>query len=557
MRYSREASTLLYVARWAALACAVSACGSTVATSTGPSPVKCSVTLTPPASPVNSSGAAATVGVTTQPECTWSASSEASWITGLTPASGQGSTQLQIQVATNPDASTRQGDILVNNVRARITQDAAACRYDLSSTHETMPSSGGNKRITVSAPTGCAWSARTDTPWISISAGATGTGAGAVTFAVSANTSNARTASVVVAGQSVTIDQDAPPPNCASSTVSPRTFSVSASATGLSTSITAPSGCEWSAASNTSWISLTGRTSGTGTATVTFNVASNGGASRTGTLTVAGQIVTISQALNPAFCSYTVNPTTVSMGTSGGAAGPFIVATMDECPWSATSNASWLSITSGGSGTGDGTVAVSVAANTGDVRTGTLTIANRTVTVNQASAPCSYSVAPTSISISALGGAGTAVSVTTFSACAWTAASNASWLTILSGASGTGNGTVSYSVLPNTGGVRTGTLTVAERTVTISQSAPCTYAILPIGQTVPQSSGTGGPISVMTQSGCMWTAVSKVGWITVTNGASGTGTGNVTFSVTANDTGGTRKGEIAIAGLIFTVTQQQ
>jgi Putative binding domain, N-terminal len=233
------------------------------------------------------------------------------------------------------------------------------------------------------------------------------------------------------------------------------------------------------------------------------------------------------------------------------------VATMDECPWSATSNASWLSITSGGSGTGDGTVAVSVAANTGDVRTGTVTIADRTVTVNQASAPCSYSAAPTSISISALGGAGTPVSVTTFSVCAWTAASNANWLTILTGANGTGSGTVSYSVLPNTGSARTGTLTVAERTVTISQSAPCTYAISPISQTVPKSSGTGGPVSVTTQVGCPWTAVSKVSWITVTSGANGTGNGTVTFSVAANDTGGSRNGEIAIAGSIFTVAQQQ
>src|SRR5262245_3414977 len=98
MRRCVRFRALLYVAGWAVLTCAAGACGSTVATSTGPSLVKCSVALTPPASPVNAGGATATVGVTTQPECAWTASSEAGWMTGLRPASGQGSAELQIQV---------------------------------------------------------------------------------------------------------------------------------------------------------------------------------------------------------------------------------------------------------------------------------------------------------------------------------------------------------------------------------------------------------------------------------------------------------------------------
>ena len=61
--------------------------------------------------------------------------------------------------------------------------------------------------------------------------------------------------------------------------------------------------------------------------------------------------------------------------------------------------------------------------------------------------------------------------MSTTSACAWTASSNASWITITSGASGTGNGRVGYLVLPNVGGSRTGTLTVAGETFTVSQAA--------------------------------------------------------------------------------------
>ena len=61
------------------------------------------------------------------------------------------------------------------------------------------------------------------------------------------------------------------------------------------------------------------------------------------------------------------------------------------------------------------------------------------------------------------------VKVTTISGCTWTATSNASWLTITSGASGTGSGDVTYSVAANSGGVRTGTLTIADQTLTVTQ----------------------------------------------------------------------------------------
>ena len=52
---------------------------------------------------------------------------------------------------------------------------------------------------------------------------------------------------------------------------------------------------------------------------------------------------------------------------------------------------------------------------------------------------------------------------------AWTATSNASWLTITGGASGTGNGTVLYTVAANAGSERIGTLTIGGRTFPVSQ----------------------------------------------------------------------------------------
>ena len=105
----------------------------------------------------------------------------------------------------------------------------------------------------------------------------------------------------------------------------------------------------------------------------------------------------------------------------------------------------WITVTTGGSGTGNGTVAYTAAANTAtSPRTGTLTIAGQTLTVTQ-SGICSFAISPNAQTAVAAGGSFT-TAVTTTSGCAWTGASNASWITVTSGGSGTGNGTAAYTV---------------------------------------------------------------------------------------------------------------
>jgi hypothetical protein len=68
------------------------------------------------------------------------------------------------------------------------------------------------------------------------------------------------------------------------------------------------------------------------------------------------------------------------------------------------------------------------------------------------------------------------------SGCSWTATRSGSWITITSGASGTGNGTVGYRVSANGGSSsRTGTLTVAGQPVIITQSSATTAPTAPAG----------------------------------------------------------------------------
>ena len=84
-------------------------------------------------------------------------------------------------------------------------------------------------------------------------------------------------------------------------------------------------------------------------------------------------------------------------------------------------------------------------------------------------------VSPTNQAFFSAGNTGSVTVTKNLSAtapCDWQAMSNSSFITIDSGASGSGNGTVNFTVAPNTTGVaRIGTLTVAGRNVTITQDA--------------------------------------------------------------------------------------
>ncbi len=84
----------------------------------------------------------------------------------------------------------------------------------------------------------------------------------------------------------------------------------------------------------------------------------------------------------------------------------------------------------------------------------------------------------------------------------------------------------------------------------------CTYALTPTSASLGSSASAGNTVTVTTQTGCAWTAVSNAAaFVTVTGGASGTGSGTVTYSMGANGAANSRIGTITIAGQTFTITQ--
>ncbi len=85
-------------------------------------------------------------------------------------------------------------------------------------------------------------------------------------------------------------------------------------------------------------------------------------------------------------CNYSINPTNATYDASGGS-GSVDVTALTGCAWTAVSNDSWISVTGGSSGNGNGTVDYTVDPNPdANQRVGTITIADQTFTVTQSGA---------------------------------------------------------------------------------------------------------------------------------------------------------------------------
>ena len=206
-RHRRFLCTLLALLLF--IAGGVAACSSLILNVTsGPTSAKCQVTVGA-LGPVVASGGTASVPVTAPQECGWDATTPATWITGLAPSSGQGTAMLEFQVAPNPAPVARETDVLINQERVHVSQDAAPCVYTIAPNDQTVPAAGGPGTINVTTLTGCSWNAVADVPWITITGAASGNGNGAITFSAASNGGAQRDGTVAIAGQVATISQPA------------------------------------------------------------------------------------------------------------------------------------------------------------------------------------------------------------------------------------------------------------------------------------------------------------------------------------------------------------
>ncbi|MCC6548138.1 BACON domain-containing protein [Candidatus Sumerlaeota bacterium] len=317
--------------------------------------------------------------------------------------------------------------------------------------------------------------------------------------------------------------------------------------------------CPWVATTDSDWVTLLTEGVITGSQTVSYSVGANTTSTpRVAQIFIASQVFTINQD----GCSYTLNPSSQTYSQAGGT-GTFTVQTLGSCSWEAVSDVSWVRITSDELGAGIGTVDFVVDPLIGDSRTGTITLVGTAVQFTVTQTRCGYTISPTqSPTIPPAGATNLTVTLTTDANCPWAISTQNNWIQIQSAASGNGNSTVIYNVLPNPGPQRVGSITIADRTFPVTQDGTdsCSFALAPAEVTF---SGAGGPGSVQltVATGCVWTAQSDQPWLTIVSAGNdstapfeGTTSATINYIVAAN-AGLARVGTITAGGQTHTVRQ--
>ena len=204
---------------------------------------------------------------------------------------------------------------------------------------------------------------------------------------------------------------------------------------------------------------------------------------------------------------------------------------------------------------GSSNLAATVAANTGEARTGNIvlkSLAGSTtynIAVTQAGISGNISTSPGTFSIDYLTHP---VTVDVTAVGTWSVSQRDTWITPDLTEGALGETTVTLTIGDNTegGAARTGTITFHNdqteevAVVTVNQAgAPTSIGLTPFRISGSKAGGEVKPVACI--SGNNWTVASAPGWVAVspTSGTAGLGTINVTFN-TPNDAGGARTGRL-------------
>jgi hypothetical protein len=446
--------------------------------------IRCDYALSTNAAAFPVAGGSSSMGLTAT--CAWAITNTNSWITITSATNGSGAATVNFDVLANPDFIARTGVITIAEQTFTVTQAGAVrCVDGLAPTNAATSSAPTTNSFNVTASGGCAWTVSNTNSWITILSGG-GTGNGTVTYTLEANPSlTARSGSLSIEYKTFTVTQQAVTCTYALSATND-THSAVAYTNTFTVAVSSP--CSWSVDNTNSWISILAGANGSGPGEVTYSVAPNlSTLDRSGALVIGGEIFSVTQ--QGISCSYSVSPPDRTHG-SGSASNYFTVNAATGCPWSVVNTNPWIAIVGEGGGSGTNTVGYTVDANPLPVeRVGILSVQGVTLVITQQPG-CSFIFSPGSL-VHNSGASNGLVNVTVGSTCAWTATTTNNWITITSGANGTGNGSFSYSVPENLGAAsRTGWVLVAGQTIPVTQAGYTTNTTGRVDYVLPGPGGT-------------------------------------------------------------------
>ena len=524
------------------------------------------------------------VSVTVNPDtCTWSASSQADWITLISPAQGSvvtNSGQVRFTVLKNEGCEARSSSITVGGWVIPVEQ--VAVTKSIAPAEQAVGYAAGNLSVAVTAGWECPWAVSENENWIAVTNivpnyGYGGKGPGRVDVSFLENTTDqARTGTVVIADETFTLTQTGT--SCEYTLSTNRFVQSDNAADQVRLTVTVSGGsCPWTAVPQVGWLSVS-VPSGEQTATgpVQIEIAENTGCTqRTGTVLVAGVAVAIIQpAVTRDFSPKSFAPSFAGDSTR------ITVTSGDACRWYTETRMPWVLITNVvGSGAGNytneygysyaygygsGSLDLQVLPNweSTSERETSLTLMDSTFQITQEGNSCEYTLSTNRFDLADYEWADKTLEVqASSSVCPWSVSTATDWITILSPTSqvvGSDAVSLRIAINPDCDG-RTGTVSVAGQDVTVTQLAKeQTVSPSYVGASYRANSQE---IIVTSGAECFWDVTESEPWITISNtcengyGYGCYGDGVLTLYLAENTGCSTRNGAVYVGNSVVTVEQ--
>ena len=483
-----------------------------------------------------------TISVTSN--CSWTATSESSWLSVTISDNG-----IILTATSNETNDYRSTTVYVSHIGNINTSENITIRQapaSITASTEAIEFKNSASKVDVTIKSEANWTATTTSSWIEVAPQSGSAGTSSMTINVSENTSTSnRTGYVIltIGNQEriqIPIKQDGIYIN-----VNVTSFDFKAS--GETKSIKVNSNTNWEFKNCPSWISIS-KSSGKGDAEVTITAQDNPSTNlRSGKLQITqdgidvGEVISITQQGK----TLTVSPQLLSFGDSPSSS--YFVIEADDT-WKIINDNSWISVTPS-SGKGKATITVSVAENESEgSRQGNITVSMLdkalNVSVSQTGKVFSVEVDNTKLTFPASGGE---VKFNIASNTYWTLSDYPSWLT-LSKTSGNKNAEITATASENPNVTeRTGTILLGidgkegKSTINVTQQGK----YFELNPTSLAFTSVQGSQSVAIKTDGAWSASTEAAWITLST-SSGSGNSNLTITVSENNTNSERNSFVTV-----------
>ncbi|MBS7290720.1 MAG: BACON domain-containing protein [Bacteroidales bacterium] len=401
--------------------------------------------------------------VTFQTNQDWSATPDAGWVT-VTPASGSaadGSATITVSVVKNDtfDARTAKVSVKAGPLSATITVNQAGKDVVFTLSDQQLNAEAAGLEKTIEFESNTDWTASSDASWLTVTPASGKASDAKVSITIKAeknDTFDARTAKVnVTAGENsavITVNQAG---KDMVFTLSDQ--QINAETAGLEKTIEFESNADWTASSDASWLTVTPASGKASDAKVSITIKAEKNDTfdaRTAKVNVtAGKksaVITVNQAGKDVV--FTLSDQQLNAETAG------LEKTIEfesNADWTASSDASWLTVTPASGKASDAKVSITIKAEKNTLaktRNAKVSVSagskSAVITVSQEAAPAYVKVTPASDKPFGYSGLETSISVE--SNAAWTVSCDAGWLEV-SPSNGEGNGTVNVKAGMNEG----------------------------------------------------------------------------------------------------------